>query len=116
MANSNLNKVKEAKKDEFYTQLEDINNELRHYREHFRGKTVLCNCDDPRVSNFFTYFSYNFEFLGLKKLITTCYKNQDMDLFSRNESEQAIFGLRGRQERRPKIARCFAGIATEKRQ
>ena len=68
MANRNLNKAKEAKKDEFYTQLEDINNELRHYREHFRGKTVLCNCDDPRVSNFFKYFAYNFEFLGLKKL------------------------------------------------
>lgn len=76
MANSNLNKAKEAKKDEFYAQLEDINNELRHYREHFRGKIVLCNCNDPRVSNFFTYFAYNFEFLGLKKLITTCYKNQ----------------------------------------
>jgi hypothetical protein len=91
MANKNLNKAKEAKKDEFYTQLEDINNELKHYREHFRGKTVLCNCDDPRVSNFFTYFAYNFEFLGLKKLITTCYKNQDMDLFSQNKSEQAVY-------------------------
>ena len=91
MANKNLNKAKEAKKDEFYTQLEDINNELRHYREHFRGKTVLCNCDDPRVSNFFTYFAYNFEFLGLKKLITTCYKNQDVDLFSQNRSEQAVY-------------------------
>ena len=91
MANKNLNIAKEAKKDEFYTQLEDINNELRHYREHFRGKTVLCNCDDPRVSNFFTYFAYNFEFLGLKRLITTCYKNQDMDLFSQNKSEQAIY-------------------------
>ena len=91
MANKNLNKAKEAKEDEFYTQLEDINNELRHYREHFRGKTVLCNCDDPRVSNFFTYFAYNFEFLGLKKLITTCYKNQDVDLFSQNKSEQAVY-------------------------
>ena len=91
MANKNLNKAKEAKKDEFYTQLEDINNEVRHYREHFRGKTVLCNCDDPRVSNFFTYFAYNFEFLGLKKLITTCYKNQDADLFSTNKSEQAVY-------------------------
>ena len=90
MANKNLNKAKEAKKDEFYTQLEDINNELRHYREHFRGKTVLCNCDDPRVS-FFTYFAYNFEFLGLKKLITTCYKNQNIDLFSQNKSEQAVY-------------------------
>ena len=91
MANKNLNAAKEAKKDEFYTQLTDINNELRHYREHFRGKTVLCNCDDPRVSNFFTYFAYNFEFLGLKRLITTCYKNQDMDLFSQNKSERAIY-------------------------
>ena len=91
MANKNLNAAKEAKKDEFYTQLEDINNELRHYREHFRGKTVLCNCDDPRVSNFFTYFAYNFEFLGLKRLITTCYKNQNMDLFSQNKCEQAIY-------------------------
>lgn len=91
MANKNLNKAKEAKKDEFYTQLEDINNELKHYREHFRGKTVLCNCDDPRVSNFFTYFAYNFEFLGLRKLITTCYKNQDADLFSQNKSEQAVY-------------------------
>ncbi len=91
MANKNLNAAKTAKKDEFYTQLEDINNELRHYREHFRGKTVLCNCDDPRVSNFFTYFAYNFEFLGLKRLITTCYKNQNMDLFSQNGCEQAIY-------------------------
>ena len=91
MANKNLNAAKEAKKDEFYTQLEDINNELRHYREHFRGKTVLCNCDDPRVSNFFTYFAYNFEFLGLKRLITTCYKSQNFDLFSQNESEQAVY-------------------------
>lgn len=91
MANKNLNKAKEAKKDEFYTQLEDINNELRHYREHFRGKTVLCNCDDPRVSNFFTYFAYNFEFLGLKKLITTCYKNQDIELFRDNNAEKAVY-------------------------
>ena len=91
MAKRIIDKAKEAKKDEFYTQLEDINNELRHYREHFRGKTVLCNCDDPRISNFFTYFAYNFEFLGLKKLITTCYKNQDANLFSQQKSEQAIY-------------------------
>lgn len=91
MAKRNIDKAKEAKKDEFYTQLDDINNELKHYREHFRGKTVLCNCDDPRISNFFTYFAYNFEFLGLKKLITTCYKNQNMDLFSQNQSEQAVY-------------------------
>lgn len=91
MAKRNIDKAKEAKKDEFYTQLDDINNELKHDREHFRGKTVLCNCDDPRISNFFTYFAYNFEFLGLKKLITTCYKNQNVDLFSQNQSEQAVY-------------------------
>lgn len=89
--NNSLNKAKKEKKDEFYTQLSDIENELKHYKEHFRGKTVLCNCDDPRVSNFFHYFSYNFEYLGLKKLITTCYKNQDMNLFSQGGSENAIW-------------------------
>lgn len=73
MANKNLNAAKEAKKDEFYTQLPDIENELRHYREHFRGKTIFCNCDDPYESNFFKYFAMNFNAFGLKKLIATCY-------------------------------------------
>ena len=89
--NKNLRAADKNKKDEFYTQLVDIENELKHYREHFRGKTVLCNCDDPRVSNFFHYFSYNFEQLGLKKLITTCYKNQNRDLFSQHDCEKAIW-------------------------
>lgn len=89
--NKKLQAANKAKKDEFYTQLADIENELRHYREHFRGKTVLCNCDDPRVSNFFHYFAYSFEQLGLKRLITTCYKNQSPDLFSRNDCEQAVY-------------------------
>ena len=79
------------KKDEFYTQLSDIERELKHYKKHFKDKVVLCNCDDPRVSNFFHFFSYNFEKFGLKKLIATCYKNQEMDLFSENKSEQAIY-------------------------
>ena len=83
--------AKGAKKDEFYTQLVDIENELRHYKQHFKGKTVFCNCDDPRISNFFHYFSYNFEVLGLKKLITTCYKSQNRDLFSQNDTEKAIY-------------------------
>ena len=89
--NKQLCRAKKAKEDEFYTQLSDIERELRHYEHHFRGKTVLCNCDDPRVSNFFHYFSYKFEDLGLKRLITTCYKNQDRDLFSKNNSERAIW-------------------------
>lgn len=89
--NTSLHKAKDSKNDEFYTELSDIEKELRHYKEHFMNKVVYCNCDDPRVSNFFHYFSYNFERLGLKKLIATCYKNQDMDLFSNNDSEQAIY-------------------------
>ncbi len=89
--NKNLNQAKTNKKDEFYTQLSDIERELKYYKKHFKDKVVYCNCDDPRVSNFFHFFSYNFEKLGLKKLIATCYKNQDMDLFSQNNSEQAIY-------------------------
>ena len=89
--NTNLWNAKVQKNDEFYTQLPDIENELRHYKEHFRWKTVLCNCDDPRVSNFFHYFAYNFEQLGLKRLITTCYKNQNPNLFTLNESEKAVY-------------------------
>ena len=72
--NSNLGAAKRAKNDEFYTQLTDIEKELRHYREHFRGATVLCNCDDPFESNFFKFFVLNFKRLGLKKLIATCYE------------------------------------------
>ncbi len=90
-ANRNLNTAKAKKKDEFYTQLSDIENELRFYRDHFRGKVIYCNCDDPRVSNFFRFFSLQFRFLGLKKLITTCYKNQQRDMFSRNDTEKAIW-------------------------
>lgn len=73
MANKNLNAAKTAKKDEFYTQLTDIERELQHYWQHFRGKVVLCNCDDPYESNFFKYFALRFNQLGLKKLICTCY-------------------------------------------
>lgn len=88
--NANLHSAKKEQNNEFYTQLKDIENELRHYTEHFRGKVVYCNCDDPRVSNFFHYFSYNFEKLGLKKLISTCYKNRNIDLFSQHTAEKAV--------------------------
>ena len=71
--NANLHKANKAKQDEFYTQLSDIENELKHYKEFFRDKVVFCNCDDPFESNFFKYFAMNFNFLGLKKLICTCY-------------------------------------------
>lgn len=73
MANSNkgLNSANKAKKDEFYTRLEDVERELGHYRDYFRGKTIFCNCDDPAESNFWKYFELNFDFFGLKKLIST---------------------------------------------
>jgi hypothetical protein len=89
--NKSLKNAKALKNDEFYTELSDIEKELRHYKTQFEGKTIFCNCDDPRISNFFHYFSHKFEDLGLKRLITTCYKNQERDLFSEHSSESAIW-------------------------
>ena len=91
--NKSLNAAAKAKQDEFYTQLTDIEKELRYYKKHFRGKTVLCNCDDPYESNFFRYFAMNFNFLGLKKLIATCYTGspiagRQLSLFDAEEGGQ----------------------------
>lgn len=88
MANKNLNAAKTAKKDEFYTQMTDIERELQHYWKHFRGKVVLCNCDDPYESNFFKYFALRFNQLGLKKLICTCYDGSPV-----MGSELSLFAL-----------------------
>ena len=88
---SYLHNAKNSKNDEFYTVLIDIEKELKYYEKYFKGKTVLCNCDDPRISNFFHYFSYNFEKLKLKKLITICYKNQQMKLFDNYDFEGGMF-------------------------
>lgn len=71
MKNKNLHNAKTAKNDEFYTQIEDIQNELFNYKEYFKNKTIFCNCDNPEESNFWKYFSLNFEFFGLKKLVAT---------------------------------------------
>ena len=71
--NTNLHKAKDAKNDEFYTRIEDVAEELRHYKQHFAGKAVLCNCDDPTWSAFWRYFHLNFAELGLRKLIATHY-------------------------------------------
>lgn len=90
-ANRNLHKASRAKNDDFYTQLSDIEDELQYYRRHFAGKTVYCNCDDPKKSNFYKYFSLNLNALGINRLITTCYKNQYVDLFSDHTSEKAIW-------------------------
>lgn len=73
MASGELDRAKKNKSDEFYTQLSDIEAELRHYKDQFQGKIIFCNCDDPYESNFFKYFAMNFNYLGLKKLIATCY-------------------------------------------
>lgn len=92
MARKDLAQAKDAKKDEFYTQLSDIEKELIHYRDYFRDKVVFCNCDDPYESNFFKYFALNFNALGLKKLIATCYDGspiaqQELPLFPEAETE-----------------------------
>lgn len=94
MSNSLLN-AKKAKNDEFYTQLPDIENELKHYKEHFKNKVVFCNCDDPFESNFFKYFAMNFNALGLKKLIATSYANSpivgsELDFFIEHDKEKHI--------------------------
>lgn len=81
MANTSLHAAKDAKNDEFYTRLEDINKEMNYYEDKFRGKVVFCNCDDPKWSNFWKYFHLNFEYLGLKKLITTHYEPDDIQSY-----------------------------------
>ena len=86
-----LTEAKANKKDEFYTQLIDIESELKHYEPHFAAKVVYCNCDDPRISNFFKYFSVNFKKLSLKKIIASCYKDQEEDLFIPKENEPAVY-------------------------
>jgi hypothetical protein len=86
-----VEKSKKNKNDEFYTQLIDIESELQHYKNHFRNKIVFCNCDDARVSNFFQYFKSNFKELGIKKLITACYRKQEIDLFNNEETENGFF-------------------------
>jgi hypothetical protein len=90
--NKYLHKASRAKEDEFYTKLTDIEKELRHYREFFRGKTIFCNCDDPEFSNFWRYFQLNFYDLGLKKLISTHYEESNpsyrLDIVSTDKEEQ----------------------------
>ena len=80
--NKNLKNARNNKEDEFYTQLSEIEKEIKDYRHHFKDKVVYCNADDPRVSNFYKYFAINFESLGLKKLIASCYVDDELSLFS----------------------------------
>lgn len=94
VANTNLHDAKKNKKDEFYTQLSDIENELKHYKEHFKDKIVYCNCDDPLQSAFFEYFFKNFKWLDLKALITTCYKSQNYREVSTEDSPKKAYAIK----------------------
>lgn len=98
--NSSLRKANKAKNDEFYTQLADIESEMKHYRKHFIGKTVFCNCDDPYESNFFKYFAMNFNFLGLKKLVATCYMGSPV--VGEQFEQLSIFDILPSEENTPK--------------
>lgn len=89
--NKLLQQAKKSKSDEFYTRFSDIESELQHYKNHFKNKVVYCNCDDPTISNFFKYFALNFKALGLKKLIASCYKEQEIDLFNSYKTESGSF-------------------------
>lgn len=102
MAQQVLQKAKAAKKDEFYTQLKDIEDELRHYKAQFKGKVVYCNCDDPYESNFFRYFVLNFKHLGLKGLITTSYKPSPIDEVQLPLSLDIAQPVKPEQKGRPK--------------
>lgn len=79
--NTGLKQAKKNKNDEFYTQLCDIESELKHYKHQFKDKVVYCNCDDPRTSNFFLYFVFNFKELGLKKIISSCYEEEGQGFY-----------------------------------
>ena len=98
--NTSLRKADKAKNDEFYTQLADIELELKHYRKHFVGKTIFCNCDDPYESNFFKYFAMNFNYLGLKKLIATCYNGSPV--IGEQFEQLSIFDILPSEENTPK--------------
>lgn len=108
--NKSLNAAAAAKQDEFYTQITDIEKELRHYRKHFAGKTILCNCDDPFESNFFKYFVLNFNRLGLAKLIATCYAGSpivytQMNLFG--EPEEVVQAEREKKPYKVEVTQVY---------
>lgn len=89
--NELLHDAKKSKSDEFFTQLSDIESELKHYKENFRDKVVYCNCDDPQNSNFYRYFAMNFKELGLKKLIASCYKAGVRDLYNDEDDAHGFY-------------------------
>ena len=93
-SNKLLQKAKKSKSDEFYTQYCDIESELKYYRSHFSGQVVYCNCDDPRVSNFFKYFALNFDNLGLKKLMASCYMESNVDSSGSEVNNKGLYCIK----------------------
>lgn len=100
-----LNEAKVNKKDEFYTQLVDIEKELQYYKSHFKNKVVYCNCDDARISNFFKYFVQYFEHFGIRKIICACYKKNDNNLFSSDKNKERAFYYEysGKESKKPSL-------------
>ena len=90
-SNTLLHVARKSKNDEFYTQLSDIESELKHYGSQFHGKVVYCNCDDPQLSNFFEYFFQNFKRLGLKKLVAACFKEGTQGRANSTEGERGFY-------------------------
>ena len=90
MPNQDLRNARRNRNDEFYTQFDVIEKELKHYRKHFEGKVVYCNCDDPYVSNFFDYFARDFENLELRKLVSTSFQNEQPNLFSQHADGRGL--------------------------
>ena len=115
--NADLGAARTAKKDEFYTQLTDIEKEMRYYRKHFQGKIVLCNCDDPFESNFFKYFALNFNRLGLKKLIATCYYSSPIAgqqlQYGCDANGQMTFYFEDKGEEENKSKRPYKAVVTQ---
>ncbi len=104
--NNDLGIAKTAKKDEFYTQLSDIEKEMRYYRKHFKDKVVFCNCDDPFESNFFKYFVLNFNRLGLKKLIATCYASSPIA-----NTQLSLFDIIGTENKN--LSKAYKAVVTK---
>ena len=115
--NASMNAALKAKNDEFYTLLTDIEKEMRYYRKHFKDKTVLCNCDDPFESNFFKYFALNFNRLGLKKLIATCYYSSPIAghqlQYGFDSNGQMTFGLEDKRAEKTKNKRPYKAVVTQ---
>ena len=111
-----LNAAAKAKKDEFYTQLTDIEKEMRHYRKHFKDKIIFCNCDDPFESNFFKYFVLNFNRLGLKKLIATCYFSSPIIgkqlQYHFDSNGQMVFSFGSEIDETYKVKRPYKAVVT----